>query len=46
MLNSPDGPFIQVSRLNLERYSRKESIAPALFEHLFYEMNEIRIVRE
>lgn len=45
MLSTPDGPFIQVGRLNLQKYAQNPAIAPALFEHLFHQMNDIRTVR-
>ena len=44
MLSNPDGPFIQVGRLNLQKYAQKTSIAPALFEHLFYHAGDVRTV--
>ena len=45
MLSTPDGPFIQVGRLNLQKYAQNSAIAPALFEHLFHHANDIRTVR-
>lgn len=44
MLSTPDGPFIQIGRLNLPKYAQNPAIAPALFEHLFHQMNDIRTV--
>jgi tetratricopeptide repeat protein 8 len=44
MLSTPDGPFIQVGRLNLPKYAQNSAIAPALFEHLFHHANDIRTV--
>jgi len=44
MLSTPDGPFIQISRLNLPKYAQNQAIAPALFEHLFYHANDVRTV--
>lgn len=44
MLSTPDGPFIQVGRLNLQKYAQNSAIAPALFEHLFHHANDIRTV--
>lgn len=44
MLSMPDGPFIQVSRLNLPKYSQNQSIARSLFEHLFHHANDVRTV--
>ncbi|CAF0851773.1 unnamed protein product [Adineta ricciae] len=42
MLSTPDGPFIQVGRLNLSKYAQKQEIARSLFEHLFHHANDIR----
>lgn len=44
MLSTPDGPFIQVGRLNLPKYAQKPAIARALFEHLFHHANDVRSV--
>lgn len=44
MLTSPDGPFIQVARLNLPKYAQNQSVARALFEHLFHHASDIRAV--
>ena len=46
MLSSPDGPFLQVGRLNLPKYAQKPPIACSLFEHLFHHVNDVRTVRE
>ena len=46
MLSTPDGPFIQVGRLNLSKYAQKQEIARSLFEHLFHHANDIRTVRK
>lgn len=39
-----DGPFIQVSRLNLAKYAAQEGVAKPLFEYIFYHENDIRNV--
>jgi tetratricopeptide repeat protein 8 len=44
MLSTPDGPFIQVGRLNLPKYAQNQAIARALFEHLFHHANDVRTV--
>jgi hypothetical protein len=44
MLSTPDGPFIQIGRLNLPKYSKNQSISPSLFEYLFYHANDVRTV--
>ncbi|CAF0748211.1 unnamed protein product [Didymodactylos carnosus] len=41
MLSSPDGPFIQVARLNFQKYAKSQALARPLFEHLFYHVNDI-----
>lgn len=45
MLSTPDGPFIQVGRLNLPKYAQNQALARALFEHLFHHANDVRTVR-
>lgn len=42
MLSMKDGPFIQVSRLNLGKYAGKIGVAKALFEYLFYHEGNLR----
>lgn len=44
MLSTPDGPFVQVARLNLPKYSQNQAIARSLFEHLFHHANDVRTV--
>lgn len=45
MLSNPDGPFIQVARLNLQKYAKQTSLSRSLFEHLFYHAGDIRTVK-
>jgi tetratricopeptide repeat protein 8 len=45
MLSTPDGPFIQVGRLNLPKYAQNQALARSLFEHLFHHANDVRTVR-
>ncbi|XP_055333607.1 tetratricopeptide repeat protein 8-like isoform X2 [Paramacrobiotus metropolitanus] len=40
MITSPNGPFINLSRLNLTKYSQKKYLAKALFEYIFYHDHE------
>ncbi|XP_067931248.1 tetratricopeptide repeat protein 8-like [Watersipora subatra] len=42
MISSPDGPFINLSRLNLGKYAQKNSLARSLFEYILYHENDIR----
>nr|CAD7455464.1 unnamed protein product [Timema tahoe] len=46
MLSEPDGPFIQLSRINLSKYATQPSIAKPLFEYIFYHENDIRHAME
>jgi hypothetical protein len=39
-----DGPFINVSRLNIQKYAGQESLAKPLFEYLFYVENDAKHV--
>lgn len=43
MLTEVDGPFIEVSRLNLPKYARGKSAKP-LFEYLFYHQHDVERV--
>ncbi|XP_058433745.1 tetratricopeptide repeat protein 8 isoform X1 [Marmota monax] len=42
MLTSPDGPFINLSRLNLTKYSQKPKLAKDLFEYIFHHENDVK----
>lgn len=44
MLSQPDGPFIQVSRLNLAKYARDKTVAKYLFEYLYHHENDVASV--
>jgi len=45
MLSTPDGPFINISRLNLNKYAQKNALARSLFEFIFHHENDVRHVR-
>lgn len=45
MISSPDGPFVNVSRLNFNKYAAQANVAKPLFEYLFYHENDVRNVR-
>ncbi|CAG5100441.1 Similar to Ttc8: Tetratricopeptide repeat protein 8 (Mus musculus) [Cotesia congregata] len=42
MLSEPNGPFIQISRLNISKYASKSGIAKPLFEYIFYHEHDAR----
>ncbi|XP_043846179.1 tetratricopeptide repeat protein 8 isoform X2 [Dromiciops gliroides] len=42
MLTNPDGPFINISRLNLTKYAQKPKFAKALFEYIFHHENDVK----
>uniref|UniRef100_A0A673BFD6 Tetratricopeptide repeat domain 8 n=1 Tax=Sphaeramia orbicularis TaxID=375764 RepID=A0A673BFD6_9TELE len=42
MLTNPDGPFINLSRLNLAKYSQKPHLSRTLFEYIFHHENDIK----
>ncbi|XP_038606707.1 tetratricopeptide repeat protein 8 isoform X3 [Tachyglossus aculeatus] len=44
MLTHPDGPFINLSRLNLAKYAQKPKLAKALFEYIFHHENDVKNV--
>ncbi|XKL66802.1 hypothetical protein PGB90_010222 [Kerria lacca] len=37
-----DGPFIQISRLNMTNYAAQKAVSKPLFEYIFYHENDIR----
>ncbi len=44
MLSNPDGPFVNVSRLNFSKYAAQPALNKPLFEYLFYHENDVRNV--
>ncbi|XP_070576830.1 tetratricopeptide repeat protein 8-like [Ptychodera flava] len=42
MLSSPDGPFINLARLNFSKYAQRSTLAKALFEYIFHHENDVR----
>jgi len=44
MLSSPDGPFLNLARLDMAKYAARPSLAKALFEYIFHHENDIRNV--
>ncbi|GJQ87316.1 hypothetical protein Trydic_g17364 [Trypoxylus dichotomus] len=46
MLSTKDGPFIQVSRLNLSKYAKNPNLSKPLFEYLFYHEGDVRNAME
>ncbi|XP_065449570.1 tetratricopeptide repeat protein 8 isoform X1 [Chrysemys picta bellii] len=42
MLTNPEGPFINLSRLNLAKYAQKPKLAKALFEYIFHHENDVK----
>ena len=46
MLAQPDGPFINLARLNIGKYAKQPQIARALFEYIFYHENSMREAME
>lgn len=45
MLSTPDGPFINLARLNFAKYAARPNLAKALFEYIFHHENDVRNVR-
>jgi len=44
MLSTPDGPFINVARLDMSKYAAEPTLAKALFEYIFHHENDIKNV--
>ena len=44
MLSTPDGPFINLARLDMAKYAAEPSLSKALFEYIFHHENDVRNV--
>jgi len=44
MLSTPDGPFINLARINMSKYAARPGLAKALFEYIFHHENDVRNV--
>ena len=44
MLSTPDGPFINLARLNMAKYASRPNLAKNLFEYIFHHENDVRNV--
>ncbi|XP_071080081.1 tetratricopeptide repeat protein 8-like [Haliotis cracherodii] len=42
MLSNADGPFINLARLNFNKYAARQNLAKALFEYIFHHENDVR----
>ncbi|XP_013404505.1 tetratricopeptide repeat protein 8 [Lingula anatina] len=42
MLSTPDGPFINLARLNFSKYAQRPNLAKTLFEYILYHENDVR----
>ena len=42
MLSNPGGPFVNVARLNVDKYGAQPAVAKPLFEYLFYHEGNFR----
>ncbi|XP_065207274.1 tetratricopeptide repeat protein 8-like [Planococcus citri] len=42
MVSQLEGPFIQISRLNLAKYAAQKSVSKPLFEYIYYHENDVR----
>ncbi|XP_034942233.1 tetratricopeptide repeat protein 8 isoform X2 [Chelonus insularis] len=43
MMSDPNGSFIELSRLNIQKYAKRQEIAKPLFEYIFYHEHDIRM---
>lgn len=46
MLSTQDGPFINLSHLNLSKYASRTNLSKALFEYILHHENDVRNVRK
>jgi tetratricopeptide repeat protein 8 len=44
MATQPDGPFINIARLNLSKYAGNPGLAKPLFEYILYQENDVKTV--
>ena len=44
MLSTPDGPFINLARLNMSKYAARPNLSKSLFEYIFHHENDVRNV--
>ena len=42
MLSQPDGPFINLSKVNFQKYSKRQNLAKTLFEYILLHENDVR----
>lgn len=46
MISEKDGPFINLSRLNIAKYAKNPQLAKPLFEYIFYHEGDVRNAME
>ena len=46
MISSPDGPFINVARLNFNKYGGDPRLAKILFQYIYYQENDVKNATE
>ncbi len=46
MLSNPDGKFINLARLNIDKYGADRLLNRALFEYIFYHEGDIRMAHQ
>jgi tetratricopeptide repeat protein 8 len=46
MIANPDGPFINLARLNVEKYAADPLLNRVLFEYVFYHEGDIRVAHQ
>ena len=44
MVSEPEGPFINIARINMDNYAKKPALARHLFEYIFHEANDVKRV--
>ncbi|CAG0901889.1 unnamed protein product, partial [Darwinula stevensoni] len=42
MVSEPDGPFINIARINMDNYAKKPALARHLFEYIFHEASDVK----
>ncbi|TKR64481.1 hypothetical protein L596_025004 [Steinernema carpocapsae] len=46
MASQPDGPFVNLARLNIEKYAGDPNLNRQLFEYVFYHVGDIKVAHQ
>lgn len=46
MISEPNGPFVNLSRLNVDKYATDPQVNRNLFEYIFYHEGDMKIAHQ